>query len=61
MDNMENEPDGRCIAAPIMDGKRKVIAAISVSGPLPRMTAAKAKKMLGILSQTCKDIGRDCG
>lgn len=61
MDNMENEPDGRCIAAPIMDGNRKVIAAISVSGPLPRMTAAKAKKMLGILSQTCKDIGRDCG
>ena len=58
MDNMENEPDGRCIAAPIMDGNRKVIAAVSVSGPLPRMTAVKAKRMLGILSETCKEIGR---
>jgi len=41
MDNMENELDGRCIAAPIMNAQRKVIAALSISGPLPRMTSGE--------------------
>lgn len=57
MDNMENEPDGRCIAAPIMDGQRKVIAALSISGPLPRMTVVRAKGMLKLLSAACRSIG----
>lgn len=60
LDNMENEPDGRCIAAPIMDGNRKVIAALSISGPLPRMTVTRAKGMLRMLTAACRTIGDAC-
>lgn len=60
LDSMENERDGRCIAAPIMDGNRKVIAALSISGPLPRMTATRAKGMLRILTTACREIGSAC-
>jgi DNA-binding IclR family transcriptional regulator len=60
VDNMENELDGRCIAAPIMDAQRKVIAALSISGPLPRMTMTRAKAMVKELTATCKAIGSAC-
>jgi len=60
LDNRENERDGRCIAAPIQDNQRKVIAALSVSGPLPRMTVTQAKRILAVLLETCKAIGQDC-
>jgi IclR family acetate operon transcriptional repressor len=56
LDNTENEPDGRCIAAPIFDGQRKVVAALSISGPLPRMTMARAKGLLKDLTLTCQLI-----
>jgi DNA-binding IclR family transcriptional regulator len=38
VDDEENEVGVRCIAAPIKDGRGKVIAAISISGPAVRMT-----------------------
>lgn len=57
IDNTENEPDGRCIAAPIMDGQRKVIGALSISGPLPRMTVGRTKSFLPALTAACKSIG----
>jgi IclR family acetate operon transcriptional repressor len=55
LDNMENEPDGRCIAAPVFDEGR-VIAALSISGPLPRMTSARAKDFLPGLIAACRSI-----
>ena len=33
LDNLENELDGRCIAAPVMNANRKIVAALSISGP----------------------------
>lgn len=56
LDNTENETDGRCIAAPIFDSQRKVIAALSISGPLPRMTVFRAKSYLKDLAAACKSI-----
>jgi len=56
MDNTENEPDGRCVAAPVFDGQKKVIAALSISGPLPRMTTARAKGLVKDLAATCREI-----
>jgi DNA-binding IclR family transcriptional regulator len=60
LDNMENEPDGRCIAGPVMNEQRKVIASLSISGPVPRMTVARAKAMLKELTAACKAIGAAC-
>jgi DNA-binding IclR family transcriptional regulator len=56
MDNRENEEDGRCIAAPVVGSGRNVVAALSVSGPLPRMTIARAKSLLPDLLQTVQRI-----
>ena len=56
LDNSENERDGRCIAAPIMDSERKVVAALSISGPLPWMTEARTKSFLKALTGACRGI-----
>jgi DNA-binding IclR family transcriptional regulator len=56
LDNLENELDGRCIAAPVLGPGRTVLAALSVSGPLPRMTMARAKGMLKDLTAACRSI-----
>jgi len=37
LDNRENEIDGRCIAAAIVGPGERVVAALSVSGPVFRM------------------------
>jgi DNA-binding IclR family transcriptional regulator len=55
-DNCENEPDGRCVAAPIFGLDRSVVAALSMSGPLPRMTMPRARGFLKTLCGTCKTI-----
>lgn len=56
IDNRENEVHGRCIAAPILSRDRKVLAALSVSGPLPRMTVKRARSLLNELCRTCQQI-----
>jgi DNA-binding IclR family transcriptional regulator len=57
VDNEEAVPGARCVAAPIFDSSGKVVAAISVSGPITRITedkmpslAASVKKAAGIVS-----------
>ena len=44
IDDEENENEIKCIAAPIRDNNRKVIAAISISGPAYRFNFNKQKK-----------------
>ncbi|MBO0719650.1 MAG: hypothetical protein J2P41_02440 [Blastocatellia bacterium] len=60
-DNCENEPDGRCLAAPIFGPGRSVIAALSLSGPLPRMTMSRARSFVKILSEACQTISEAIG
>jgi IclR family transcriptional regulator, KDG regulon repressor len=60
-DNCENEPDGRCVAAPIYGPGRSVIAALSLSGPLPRMTMSRARAFLKTLSEACQTISEAIG
>lgn len=60
-DNCENEIDGRCVAAPVFGPGRTVVAALSVSGPLPRMTVARARSFLGPLFATCKALSAAIG
>jgi IclR family transcriptional regulator, KDG regulon repressor len=60
-DNCENEPDGRCVAAPIFGPGRSVVAALSLSGPLPRMTMSRARAYLKTLSEACQTISEAIG
>jgi len=46
VDNIENEPGIRCIAAPIFNHEGKTVAAISISGPSDRMTVERIEEEL---------------
>ena len=59
LDNLENELDGRCVGAPVLDAQRKVIAALSISGPLPRTTLARTRTFIKPLAEACRTIGAE--
>ncbi|MBL8179402.1 MAG: IclR family transcriptional regulator [Bryobacterales bacterium] len=61
VDNRENEDDGRCIAAPVFGPDRAVVAALSISGPLPRMTSTRAKGFLPDLLRATTAISAALG
>ena len=61
LDNRENEDDGRCIAASICGPDGKVIAALSLSGPVPRMTVVRARSLAQPLCAACADISAALG
>ncbi len=56
LDNEENEPNGRCIAAPVHGPYGRVIAAMSVSGPTFRMTVDRAHSLAAPLIEACRTI-----
>ncbi|NIO03922.1 MAG: helix-turn-helix domain-containing protein [Proteobacteria bacterium] len=46
VDNAEHETEVKCVAAPVRDRAESVIAGISISGPVFRMTQERIKKEL---------------
>ena len=58
LDNEENEPDGRCLGAPITDKSGRIAAAMSISAPTFRMDMARVKSLAGELRDACRDISR---
>jgi len=58
LDNQENEIEGRCVGAPVEGPDGRVIAAVSVSGPVFRMDLARAKSLVPELIATCAEISR---
>jgi IclR family transcriptional regulator, KDG regulon repressor len=58
IDNEENEPDGRCIGAPIAGAGGKIIAALSVSAPVFRMDITRARSLADELAEACLSISR---
>jgi DNA-binding IclR family transcriptional regulator len=61
MDNRENEDDGRCIAAPVFGAARNVVGALSISGPVPRMTLNRARRLVKPLCAACQEISAAMG
>lgn len=59
MDNEENEPDGRCLGAPIISVGGRIVAALSISAPIFRMDMSRARALAGELMVTCRDISHD--
>lgn len=55
MDNQEHETDGRCIAAGIRY-RGRVVGALSISGPVHRMTRVRAKSLVVQLQDACREI-----
>jgi DNA-binding IclR family transcriptional regulator len=56
LDNEENEPDGRCIGAGIVDKGGRIAAGLSISAPTFRMDMARVKSLAGELRDACRDI-----
>lgn len=61
VDNEENEPGIRCVAAPIRDHSGKVIASMSISGPSMRITDEKIPLFAQKAIETCRQISRNLG
>jgi IclR family acetate operon transcriptional repressor len=57
MDDQENELDGRCIGAPVQAADGRVLAAVSISGPVFRMDMKLAKSLAPPLKAACAGIG----
>jgi IclR family KDG regulon transcriptional repressor len=61
LDDEEAVLGARCIAAPIFDATGKVIGAVSVSGPLTRITAEKIAPLAVLLKKAAQSISRRLG
>jgi IclR family transcriptional regulator, KDG regulon repressor len=61
VDNEENEPQVRCVAAPIFDHTSQVVAAISISGPTIRMTTDMIEQLGQEVKRTAFNISKHLG
>ena len=59
LDERESSPDSRCVGAPIRDREGRIVGAISVSGPLSRMTGAYIKEV--VVPALLKETGEISG
>lgn len=61
MDDMEHEEGIRCIAAPIYDRKGKVVAAVSLSGPIFYITEERLPQLEEKILKTSEEISYQLG
>lgn len=61
VDDEENEPGVRCVAAPIFDASRRVIASISISGPSVRIHHGKIPELSAMVIKTSRNISKALG
>lgn len=61
MDDEENEPGGRCVAAPVFDHTGQVVAAVSLSAPSPRLPLSQVPSVGLRVKETAKAISRSLG
>lgn len=61
IDEREHEEGIRCVAAPIYDRDRRIIAAISVSGPIFSVTVERLVDLIDIVIKTAKEISYQLG
>lgn len=61
MDNVENEEGIRCVAAPIFDVDGECNFAVSVSGPVTRITYERAFQIAPIVMEAAREISRRLG
>ena len=61
IDNEEAVLGARCIAAPVFDATGKVVGAISISGPLIRITTEKVSALAALVKEAAHSISRRLG
>ncbi len=58
MDNEENEPDGRCLGAPVLGVGGRIVAALSISAPIFRMDMTRARALAAELIEATRAASR---
>jgi DNA-binding IclR family transcriptional regulator len=61
VDDVENEPDIRCVAAPVFDHGGTPVAALSVSGPTTRVTASRVEALGGLVRTAAAELSARLG
>ena len=61
LDNVENEENVRCVAAPVRDSNGKVVAALSISGPTMRVKSRKIPIFVKLAQESGNEISRSLG
>lgn len=58
VDAEEYEPGARCLGAPIISADGKVFCAISVSGPITRMSVERVRALVPVITKSAAEIGQ---
>jgi DNA-binding IclR family transcriptional regulator len=61
VDDRENEPEVRCVAAPIFDHTDRAVGALSVSGLTSRMTPARVREVGPMVARSALEVSRVLG
>jgi IclR family KDG regulon transcriptional repressor len=61
IDNQENEVGVRCLAAPVYDVSGHIVAAVSISTLVSRVSHDQLLERVPILQKTCEEISRRLG
>lgn len=61
IDDRENEPEVRCLAAPIFDHTEAVAGAVSLSALTSRLAPARVREVTPLVIQTAAEISRALG
>ena len=61
MDNEEIEEGLRCVGAPVFNHRGEIVAAISVAGPVFRMTRQRLPDIVRSVKAAGRDLSRDLG
>jgi DNA-binding IclR family transcriptional regulator len=61
MDNCELDENVRCLAGPIRDESGKLVAAISISGPIARLKMVRLKTFTNTIIDITQEISRKMG
>lgn len=61
VDDIENEPDLRCVAAPVFDHTGSADCAVSISGPASRVSAERTPELGRLVVASAEEISRRRG
>jgi DNA-binding IclR family transcriptional regulator len=60
-DDCESNIDVRCVAAPVYDGRAEMVAAMSFSVPVTRMSLGKLDELAGTIRKGAEELSKSLG
>jgi IclR family acetate operon transcriptional repressor len=61
IDNEENTPGVRCVAAPIFGSNERAVAALSLTGPVQQVTEERVGKIVEKVKEAARQLSRALG